>query len=96
MKRREAIDARKAGREPCRLHESDFLPGVHDLQRLGGLRFKELMDGPFLSAQDGIPVPPWARLHEIENAAWNIQSNDSHPEDEVSQWIRLPTVRACT
>lgn len=89
MKRREAIDARRAGREPHRLYESDFLLGVHDLQRMGGLRFKESMDGPFLSDQEGMAVPPWARLRELENAAWNIQSSDSNHDDEVRQWISL-------
>ncbi len=89
MKRREAIDARRVGQEPRRLYELDFLLGVHDEQRMGGLRFKESMDGPFLSDEEGMPAPPWARLRELENAAWNIQSNGSNNDYEIREWISL-------
>jgi len=37
MQRREAHQARLEGREPIRLMESNYLLGVHDEQRLGGL-----------------------------------------------------------
>ena len=39
MKRREAVIARKLGRKPTVLHESDYLLGVHDIYRMGALRF---------------------------------------------------------
>ena len=69
MKRREAIAARESNREERRLMESDFLLGVHDEQRMGGLRFKEHRDGPFLSGEDGITVPPWTQLRALEEAS---------------------------
>ena len=89
MKRREALNARSEGREPRRLYASDFLLGVHDEQRMGGLRFKGSLEGPFLSNEEGQSVPPWARLRELENAAWQIQSDDSPSDKEVRQWINL-------
>jgi len=89
MNRREAVDARSEGREPRRLNALDYLLGVHDEQRMGGLRFKESPDGPFLSNEAGQSVPPWTRLRELENAAWQIQSVDSHDDKEVRQWINL-------
>ena len=46
MKRREAIDARLEGRKEQTLYESDFLLGVHDSYRMGGLRYKLDNEGP--------------------------------------------------
>ncbi len=89
MKRREAIDARRQGREPRRLLEMDFLLGVHDEQRMGGLRFKGSIDGEFLSDEEGVNVPPWARLRNLEHAAWQIQSEDAHDDASVRQWLGL-------
>ena len=48
MKRREAIIARQEKRRPNVLYEMDYLLGVHDLYRLGALRFKREMKGAFL------------------------------------------------
>ena len=48
MKRREAIIAKDEGRSPRTLLESDYLLGIQDVARMGALRFKTLMDGPFL------------------------------------------------
>src|SRR5688572_938183 len=50
MERREAMLSRKENRRPRPLLESDFLLGVFDLYRMGGLRFKLSEDGPFLDA----------------------------------------------
>ncbi len=89
MKRREAIRAREDGRDPQPLTESDFLLGVHDQQRMGALRFKTDIDGDFLSDHDGNNAPPWARLRELENAAWQIQDKDASDGPEVREWISL-------
>ena len=40
MRRREALRARREGRPERALVESDYLLGVHDAHRLGGLRFR--------------------------------------------------------
>ncbi|MGI9428592.1 MAG: type II toxin-antitoxin system HipA family toxin [Bythopirellula sp.] len=97
MKRREAMAARTAGREQNRLSELDFLLGVHDEQRMGGLRFKAApggspdssLDGPFLSDEAGKHVPPWARLRELENAAWQIQFHEHGKDHEIREWFNL-------
>lgn len=49
MKRREAIIARKEERKPRTLTEVDFLIGVYDETRMGGLRFSTSKGGPFMS-----------------------------------------------
>lgn len=45
MQRREAQVAREEGREPRLLPESDYLLGVYDGHRMGGLRFRTIPDG---------------------------------------------------
>jgi serine/threonine-protein kinase HipA len=89
MQRREAMLARTEQREVKPLLESDFLLGVHDEQRMGGLRFKDETDGDFLSNYDGHNAPPWVRLRELENAAWQIQSSDADNSPELREWINL-------
>lgn len=89
MTRREAIDARRDNREEKRLTESDYLLGVHDEQRMGGLRFKVADDGPFLSDEAGMAAPPWTRLRELENAAWQVQSTDTVDDLQVREWLGL-------
>ena len=90
MRRREAREARVAGRRQKSLVGTDFLLGVHDEQRLGGLRFKTEIDGEFLSDEQGRGAPPWARLRELENAAWRFQADEGFDnDDEANEWIRL-------
>jgi serine/threonine-protein kinase HipA len=88
MKRREARLARKENRRPRTLLGTDFLLGVHDEQRIGGLRFKAAEDGEFLSNDQDLAVPPWTRLRELENAAWRFQSDKVSDGDE-DEWLRL-------
>jgi len=40
MERREAMEARDEGRPPRSLRDWDFLTGVNDATRMGGLRLK--------------------------------------------------------
>lgn len=90
MKRREARTARHGQRKPKTLLGADFLLGVHDEQRMGGLRFKTELDGEFLADEQGQNAPPWARLRELENAAWKFQSDNGFEDDEdATEWLRL-------
>lgn len=89
MKRREAHNARREGRPPQTLLGSDYLLGVHDEQRMGGLRFKTELNGEFLSDAQGQNAPPWARLRELENAARKFQSDRKLDDDETREGLRL-------
>ncbi len=91
MKRREAVQAREQGTVPRMLRETDFLLGVHDQQRMGGLRFRISGESeePFLSDRDGENVPPWTRLRELEQAAWQLQSEGEQKERDLREWMNL-------
>ncbi len=71
MKRRELVIARQEGRKPHVLNESDYLLGVHDMYRMGALRFKQDLDGDFLDNNEQLATPPITSLREIEHwARW--------------------------
>ena len=64
MNKRERILAEKEGRKPSKLYDSDYLLGVYDETRMGGIRFKKEQDGPFLSDDKETAAPPWATLRK--------------------------------
>lgn len=77
MKRREAIQAKKEDRKPKTLGESDYLLGVYDRTRMGALRFKVKEDGPFLSDDDSLALPPWTTLRTLEAASLGFENDKS-------------------
>lgn len=84
MNKRERILAEKEGRKPLKLHGSDYLLGVCDETRMGGIRFKTDLDGPFLSADKETAVPPWAKLRTLEEASRNFESGEP---DLSEKWL---------
>ena len=89
MQRREAHFARIAKRQPKKLMESDFLIGVHDEQRLGGIRLRFPDEVDYLSHDASDAAPPWASLRELEQASWEIQSNKQLSDKKTSELLRL-------
>lgn len=73
-----------------RLRESDYLLGVHDAYRAGGLRFKLSEDGPFLDNQDDTAAPPFVRLRELEAASRALEDESVPAESpRVDEWLRM-------
>ena len=85
MKRREELQAKKAEVKPRKLLESDYLLGVYDEARMGGLRFKLDLDGEFLSNDKEFATPPWTSLRELEQASIAFE-NDNEGLDE--KWLK--------
>lgn len=88
MKRREAILARQEDRPPKILYELDFLLGVFDSTRMGGLRFKENEGGEFMGYAVELATPPWTSLRELEYASLQLE-NDKLPETEEMRWLMM-------
>jgi serine/threonine-protein kinase HipA len=89
MQRREAQIARKEKREPRYLRESDYLLGVDDGQRMGGLRFRTAPGGPFLADDTTMKSPPWTSLRELEHASLHLERDDAESDPHYSEWLRL-------
>ena len=77
MNKRERIRAQKEARKPHKLYDSDYLLGVYDATRMGGIRFKLDPKGPFLSDDRETQVPPWATLRTLEEASRNFENDES-------------------
>jgi serine/threonine-protein kinase HipA len=90
MQRRLERDIR-AGLLPARtrLHESDYLLGVHDLYRLGALRFRRADQGAFLDDQHDQAAPPFVRLRELESASLALERDEDNTAAAGSEWLRL-------
>ncbi|MBQ0060140.1 MAG: type II toxin-antitoxin system HipA family toxin [Lachnospiraceae bacterium] len=76
MNKRERILAQKEGRKPRKLYDSDYLLGVYDETRMGGIRFKDDIEGPFLSDDVDTAAPPWATLRTLEEASRGFENDD--------------------
>ena len=89
MRRREAWQAKEEGRDERPLFESDFLLGVFDGHRMGGLRFKLNQDGPFLNDHKKMATPPWTSLRELEQASLQLERHDAMNDPEYYRWLSL-------
>ena len=89
IKRREAFDARAHGRLQKRLFESDFLLGVYDGSRMGGLRYKTEKNGEFLDNNHTFASPPWTSIRELENASLKLEGEDAEKNSSYRRWLNL-------
>jgi serine/threonine-protein kinase HipA len=87
MKRREAQSAKEEKRVARNLHDLDFLLGVNDESRMGGLRFKLKENEPFLNNDKSRPTPPWSSLRELQHGISLIESDKDNKE--VRKWLGI-------
>lgn len=83
LDRREAMVAEDEGRPKRKLLESDYILGVHDGGRIGGIRFYDDKNGIYLSDRQTLAAPPMEKLRELEQAAAKI---DEDPD--IRKWIK--------
>lgn len=89
MQRREAIWAGQQNRKPKKLVETDYLLGVHDLHRMGALRFKLDETGCFLDDDHELNAPPMSSLKELERAASEIEKPGINTSADYSKWLNM-------
>ena len=89
MQRREAVVARQEGRRLVKLNESNYLLGVHDKFRMGGLRFKLQEDGPFLDNNQQLAAPPLSSLRELEFAVSQIELQPDLDSPDYLKWLNM-------
>ena len=86
MDRREMLLAREEKRRPRKMQESDYLLGVYDEGRTGGLRFSYSKAGPFESSAPDMKTPPMVNLRALENAAISLEKDKNIYE---SKWLKM-------
>ncbi len=91
LMRRRLERAQRAGRvdQRRRLHESDYLLGVHDLYRSGALRFRLDDQGEFLDNQHGSAAPPFVKLRELEAASLALERDVDNTAAAGDEWLRM-------
>ena len=77
MQRREASDAKEEGRPQRTLMDSDYILGVHDAGRIGGIRLADPETGGYLSDRESLAAPPMEKLRELESAVAKLESGSS-------------------
>lgn len=87
MKRRAAQEANTKGERGTTLYEIDYLLGVYDDSRMGALRFKTDLNGPFLDDNNQTPTPPWSSIRELQEAAKNFENKDDNGEEK--KWLTI-------
>lgn len=89
MRRREAAHARKEGRPQQNLFETDYLLGVYDAHRMGGLRFKQDATTSFLNDNKEMASSPWTSIRELEHISQLLEDDAllSHPD--YIKWLNM-------
>ena len=87
MLRREALLAKEEERAVKTLMASDYLLGVYDQTRMGGVRFR--IDGPFLDDHKNNPTPPWTSIRELEQASLFLEDAGSEDDPKFSTQLKL-------
>lgn len=86
LERRESLRAKEENIARQTLMESDFLLGVNDSTRMGALRLKTDINGPFLDDNSTYTTPPFTSLRELEQASWHVE-NDNDPD--IRKWLQI-------
>lgn len=89
MQRRAAIEFRKGLRASDRQTELDYLLGVHDMHRMGGIRFKLASGHDFLDNNMASATPPMASLREIEYATMQMETDEDIDSEQYYRLLQL-------
>jgi serine/threonine-protein kinase HipA len=89
MDRREAANSILEDRSARKLQESDYLLGVFDETRMGALRFKVNINGPFLDDNIRHTTPPFTSLRELEYASMVIEDDALFEQSDYHKQLNL-------
>ena len=87
MIRRATQEAREQGKIAPTLYDIDFLLGVYDESRMGALRFKLNLEGPFLDNNRAYPTPHWSNIRELQHGAAVIESDED--SEDAKKWLAV-------
>lgn len=87
MDRREAIEAREAGRRVRTLRAWDYLAGVHDETRMGSIRLLDSASGHHVDGR-ALSAPPITALRSLEAIADQVERGEAGDNEETTRWIK--------
>ena len=88
LTRREQILAKEEGRTVKRLNSFDFLKGIDDFSRMGGLRFKRSAEEDYINSDSSLTIPPITDIRSLEEACSEIERSESDGTLPEKKWIQ--------
>ncbi len=85
MDRREAVFAKEEDRSKRKLMESDYILGVHDKGRIGGIRFFDPHRNEYLSSGQTLAAPPMEALRKLEQASKGFEVST---DEGSKKWLK--------
>lgn len=81
----------RAGIRPAgtRMYETDYLLGVHDLYRVGALRYKLDDQGDFLDDSLDVAAPPFTEIRALEEASRALEEDADNVSQRGMDWLRM-------
>ncbi len=91
LMRRRLEREQRAGQvgKAVRLHESDYLLGVHDAFRSGALRLRLDEASEFLDNRHGVAAPLFVQLRELEAASLALERDEDNTAAAGDDWLRM-------
>lgn len=87
LNRRERIAAKEEGRPVRQLSNLDYLVGIEDLTRMGGIRYSKEENGDFINAEKKYSVPPLENLRALCDACLEIETAEERNELPEQRWL---------
>ena len=87
LDRRERLMAQSEGRPVRKLMGYDYLTGIEDFTRMGGIRYKSEDSNEFINVGANYLVPPLESLHALCNACHEIELAEERNELPERRWL---------
>ena len=87
LDRRERLKAQAEGRPVQMLTNYDYLTGIEDFTRMGGIRYKEEDSDSFINVSEKYLVPPIESLRALCDACHEIESAEERNELPEQRWL---------
>ena len=87
LDRRERLKAQAEGRPVRMLTNYDYLTGIEDFTRMGGIRYKSDDSDDYINASVKYLVPPIESLRALCDACYEIESAEERNELPEQRWI---------
>ncbi len=87
LDRRERLTAQSEGRPKRMLTDFDYLIGIEDFTRMGGIRYKEENSDDYMNASIKYHVPPIENLRALCDACHEIELAEERNELPEQRWL---------
>lgn len=87
LDRRERMMAQEEERPIRTLNNYDYLVGIEDLNRMGGIRYSKTEGGTFINAEPQYGVPPMESLRALCDACGEIETAEEHGLLPEQRWL---------